>query len=90
MSLTVFIRYQIDPDRPEMFEDYARRWLGIIPRCGGELVGYWMPHEGTSDVAYGLISFESLADYEAYRARLRPTSARLARATSSGTRSAPS
>jgi hypothetical protein len=71
MSLTVFIRYQIDPDRPDDFEAYARRWLEIIPRCGGELVGYWMPHEGTNDVAYGLISFESLAAYEAYRARLR-------------------
>ena len=71
MSLTVFIRYQIDPDRPEVFEDYARRWLEIIPRCGGELVGYWMPHEGTNDVAYGLISFASLAAYEAYRTRLR-------------------
>lgn len=71
MSVTVFIRYEIDPHRPEAFEEYARRWLGIIPRCGGDLVGYWMPHEGTNDVAYGLISFESLAGYEAYRARLR-------------------
>jgi hypothetical protein len=30
-----------------------------------------MPHEGTNNVAFGLISFESLADYEAYRAHLR-------------------
>ena len=71
MSITVFIRYEIDPQRPEAFEAYARRWLDIIPRCGGELVGYWMPHEGTNDIAFGLISFASLADYEAYRARLR-------------------
>ena len=71
MGITVFIRYEIDPLRPEAFEEYARRWLDIIPRCGGELVGYWMPHEGTNDVAFGLISFASLADYEAYRARLR-------------------
>jgi len=71
MRLTVFIRYRIDPHRPEEFEDYARHWLDIIPRCGGELVGYWMPHEGTNDVAFGLISFDSLAAYEAYRARLR-------------------
>ena len=71
MSLTVFIRYHIDPDRPEMFEDYARRWLEIIPRCGGDVLGYWMPHEGTNHIAYGLISFESLGAYEAYRTRLR-------------------
>ena len=41
------------------------------PRCGGHLVGYFLPHEGTNDVAWGLISFPSLAAYEAYRARLR-------------------
>ena len=30
-----------------------------------------MPHEGTNDIAHALISFDSLAAYEAYRARLR-------------------
>ena len=71
MEITVFIRYRLDPFQCDAFEAYARRWLEIIPRCGGELMGYWMPHEGTNDVAFGLISFESLAAYEAYRARLR-------------------
>ena len=71
MEITVFIRYQIDPFKREQFEAYARKWLSIIPRCGGRLDGYWMPYEGTNNVAYGLISFASLADYEAYRKRLR-------------------
>ena len=70
-SITVFIRYQLDPFQCDAFEDYARRWLTIIPKCGGNLLGYWMPHEGTNNIAYALISFESLAAYEAYRARLR-------------------
>ncbi|HUN49040.1 MAG TPA: NIPSNAP family protein [Stellaceae bacterium] len=71
MTITVFIRYQIDPFKREAFEAYAQRWSEIIPKCGGDLLGYWMPHEGTNNIAYGLISFASLADYEAYRARLR-------------------
>jgi hypothetical protein len=71
MTLTVFIRYQIDPFQREAFADYARRWLTIIPACGGKLDGYWMPHEGTNNIAFGLISFASLADYEAYRSRLK-------------------
>jgi hypothetical protein len=71
MAITVFIRYQLDPFRMDRFEAYARRWQEIIPRCGGDLVGYWLPHEGTNNIAYGLVSFASLADYEAYRARLR-------------------
>ena len=69
--ITVFIRYQLDPFKRAQFEEYSKRWLSIIPRCGGDLQGYWMPHEGTNNIAYGLISFESLAAYEAYRARLR-------------------
>ncbi len=71
MAITVFIRYQLDPFKRDAFEAYARRWLTIIPRCGGNLRGYWMPHEGTNNIAMALISFESLAAYEAYRARLR-------------------
>jgi len=71
MAITCFIRYRIDPFQREAFAEYARRWLAIIPRCGGNVVGYFLPHEGTNDVAWGLISFESLAAYEAYRARLK-------------------
>ncbi len=71
MSVTVFIRYQIDPFKRAQFEEYARRWLAIIPKCGGDLIGYFMPHEGTNNIAFALISFETLAAYEAYRARLR-------------------
>ena len=71
MSVTVFIRYQLDPFKRAMFEEYSRRWLSIIPKCGGDLIGYFMPHEGTNNIAFALISFESLA---AYRARLRADS----------------
>ena len=71
MAITVFIRYQIDPFKRDAFEAYAKRWLSIIPRCGGDLVGYWMPHEGTSNIAQALVTFDSLAAYEAYRARIR-------------------
>jgi hypothetical protein len=71
MTVTCFIRYQIDPFQRDAFKTYADNWGRIIPRCGGHLVGYFLPHEGTNDVAWGLISFDSLVAYEAYRARLK-------------------
>ena len=71
MTLTCFIRYRIDPFQRDEFDAYARRWLTIIPACGGDLVGYFLPYEGTNDIAWGLISFPSLAAYEAYRTRLK-------------------
>jgi hypothetical protein len=71
MKITCFIRYQIDPFQRDAFKKYAENWGRIIPRCGGHLVGYFLPHEGTNDVAWGLIAFDSLASYEAYRARLK-------------------
>lgn len=71
MNVTCLIRYQIDPFQLEAFEEYARNWGTIIPRCGGNLVGYFMPSEGTNDVAYALIGFDSIASYERYRERLR-------------------
>ncbi len=71
MTITCFIRYQLDPFQVEAFRTYAENWGRIIPRCGGHLVGYFLPSEGTNDEAWGLIGFDSLAAYEAYRARLR-------------------
>jgi hypothetical protein len=70
MSITCCIRYVLDPFQRDAFEAYARRWTAIIPRCGGQLLGYFLPHEGTNNIALALIGFASLADYEAYRARI--------------------
>lgn len=69
--ITCFIRYEIDPLQREAFHEYARNWGRIIPRCGGHLLGYFLPYEGTNYVGWGLIAFDSLAAYEAYRARIK-------------------
>jgi hypothetical protein len=54
----------VDTNRPR--DDHH-----LIPRCGGELIGCFLPHEGSNDIAWGLIGFEDLAGYERYRAALR-------------------
>src|SRR3979490_3415884 len=64
MTITCVIRYQIDPYQREAFLEYATNWARIIPRCGGHLVGYFLPYEGTNDIGWGLIAFESLAASE--------------------------
>src|SRR5262245_28124479 len=71
MTITCVIRYQIDPFERDAFKRYAENWGRIIPRCGGHLIGYFLPYEGTNDVAWGLIAFDSLASYERYRSRLK-------------------
>ena len=75
MTITCCIRYVLDPYKRDAFETYARNWLTIIPACGGDLLGYFMPHEGTDNIALALISLESLAAYEAYRARIKKDAA---------------
>ena len=67
--LTCFIRYHIDPNKRDAFAQYARNWGVAIPRCGADLIGYFAPHEGSTTLAYGVYRIESLAAYEAYRAR---------------------
>ncbi len=71
MTIVCHICYELDPFKLAQFEQYARTWLTIIPACGGALIGYYMPHEGTNYEAHALIGFESLAAYERYRAALR-------------------
>ena len=69
--ITCFIRYEIDPFQKEQFKRYAESWGRIIPRLGGRLLGYFLPHEGTNYEAWGLVGFDSLSAYEAYRGRLK-------------------
>ncbi|PZR00967.1 MAG: NIPSNAP family protein [Cereibacter sphaeroides] len=69
--LTCIIRYEIEPHARDDFEAYARVWNEAIPDCGADLIGYYAPHEGSATLAYGIYNIASLADYEAYRARLR-------------------
>ena len=71
MMITCVIRYEIDPFQQAAFRQYAENWGRIIPRCGGHLLGYFLPYEGTNNIAWGLIAFASLAAYETYRARLK-------------------
>lgn len=71
MTITCVIRYQIDPFQREAFAQYAANWGKVIPRCGGHLIGYFLPYEGTNDVGWGLIAFDSLAAYERYKERLK-------------------
>ena len=68
--ITCFIRYELDPYKRTQFNEYAKTWGQAIPRCGADLIGYFTPHEGSISIGYGVYSVESLAAYEAYRARL--------------------
>ena len=71
VRITCIIRYEIDPYQREAFKEYAENGGRIVPRCGGHLVGYFLPYEGTNNVAWGLIAFDSLASYEAYKKKLK-------------------
>ena len=70
--ITVCIRYTIDIQKTAEFEQYARNWPEPIRRCGGELVGYFLPTKiaGPTNFALALINFPSLAAYEQYREAL--------------------
>jgi hypothetical protein len=68
--ITCIIRYRIDPAKKAEYEQYARNWGQVIPRCGADLVGYFAPHEGSTTLAYGIYSIDSLSAYEQYKARL--------------------
>jgi hypothetical protein len=68
--ITCVIQYTLDPLKIAAFEDYATRWPPIIERCGGRLVGYYLPKEGANNFALALIDFDTPADYDVYRANL--------------------
>lgn len=67
--ITCYVRYEIDPDKVDEFEDYAKMWMLLVARFGGTHHGYFLPHESANDLAVTLFSFPSLAAYEEYRTK---------------------
>ena len=65
--VTCFLRYVIDPAKVGEFEHYAKLWIPLVNRFGGQHHGYFLPSEGASNIALALFSFPSLAVYEEYR-----------------------
>jgi len=65
--ITCHITYKIDPTKISDFEDYAKAWIPLVERFGGQHHGYFLPHEGPNDLAFAAFSFPSLAAYEDYR-----------------------
>ena len=68
--ITCSLTYRIDPYKLAEFEAYAKAWIVLVDRLGGQHHGYWLPHEGANDIAYAHFSFPSLAAYEDYRAKM--------------------
>ncbi len=68
--ITCCIEYTLDPHAIPEFETYAKTWPPIIERCGGKLLGYFLPKEGANNFALAMIEFDSLAAYETYRGKL--------------------
>ena len=64
-----YLKYQIDPYKIEEFEHYAKLWIPLVEKFGGQHHGYFLPSEGASDIAFALFTFPSLAEYESYRER---------------------
>jgi hypothetical protein len=61
--------YIINPRKIDAFEKFARRWINLVNRHGGQHHGYFLPSEGATDRALALFSFPNLAEYERYRSR---------------------
>jgi hypothetical protein len=79
------IRYRLDPDRLEEFEEYGRAWTRLIERHGGVHYGFFMPRGapadatisfpdkgqmGAEDVAVALYGFPDEEAYSNYRTQV--------------------
>ncbi|GGJ82949.1 NIPSNAP family protein [Pseudomonas matsuisoli] len=65
--ITCHLRYTLDPYKLAEFEHYAKLWIPLVTRFGGQHHGYFLPSEGANNVALAMFSFPSFAEYERYR-----------------------
>lgn len=65
--ISCVIHYQINADKLVEFEHYAKCWIHLVPKFGGQHQGYFLPSEGENTLAIAIFTFPSLASYEVYR-----------------------
>ena len=65
--ITCYLKYVIDPYKLAEFEQYAKMWIPLVNKFGGQHNGYFLPAEGANNIALALFTFPSLAAYEQYR-----------------------
>ena len=65
--VTCYLRYVIDPQKLEEFEHYAKLWIPLVNKFGGQHHGYFLPSEGANNIALALFTFPSFTEYETYR-----------------------
>ena len=69
--VTCYLRYVVDPFKVSEFEHYAKLWIPLVEKFGGQHHGYFLPYEGANNIAVALFSFPSLAEYEEYRRKAK-------------------
>ena len=69
--ITCYLKYVVDPYKIASFETYAKAWIPLVNKYGGQHHGYFLPHEGANNIAYAMFSFKSLASYEVYREKIK-------------------
>ncbi|TOF99370.1 NIPSNAP family protein, partial [Vibrio parahaemolyticus] len=52
--ITCYVRYVIDPKKVKEFEEYARMWIPLVEKFGGQHNGYFLPSEGANNIAMAL------------------------------------
>lgn len=65
--ISCVIHYQIDANKLVEFERYAKSWIRLVAKFGGQHQGYFLPSEGDNNLAIAIFTFPSLARYETYR-----------------------
>ncbi|PWQ94502.1 NIPSNAP family protein [Leucothrix arctica] len=68
--ITCQLSYVIDAEKINEFEHYAKLWIAIVNRLGGQHHGYFLPSESTGDIGLALVSFPSFAAYEQYKEKV--------------------
>jgi hypothetical protein len=69
---TLFLRYTIDPNKLSDWREYAQSEFEPITESGGCISGYYAPTDfaGATSEAFATIDVGTMAEYEAYRAKL--------------------
>jgi hypothetical protein len=69
---TLFLQYTIDPNKLSDWREYAQSEFEPITESGGRISGYYAPTDfaGATSEAFATIDVGTMAEYEAYRAKL--------------------
>jgi hypothetical protein len=68
--ITFHLEYTLDPELVEHFQEYAKKFVELTKKYGGEHYGYFINADKERTTALAMFTFSDVTNYNVYRKKV--------------------